>query len=114
PAGDASSTIAPRRIPTAPTAASGPIARRFLTAPGFSWTSFATAHATIRLANGMSLDRAGELADSVEAGRRAALTGLGEGEVGGEPPIEVFLVETREDMRRLAGRPAAGSAFPNE
>jgi hypothetical protein len=62
----------------------------------------------------MAITRVNELADSAEAGRRATLALLGEPDVAGERRLELVLVETREDMRRLVGRPVGGSGFPEE
>jgi hypothetical protein len=62
----------------------------------------------------MAVTRVGQLADSVERARIAALALLDEKEIAEEAPLEVILVETRDDMRRLAGRSAAGGGFPGE
>ena len=59
-------------------------------------------------------DLAPSLADSVELARRAALTTLEEGDLSGEPKIEVFLLDTREDMKRITGRTILGFAQPGE
>jgi hypothetical protein len=103
-----------RPIASVPIASTGPIARRFLATPGFSWHSFQSRHIRLHLSSDMAISRAGELADSAESARRAALALIGESDLPDEPPLELVLVETREDMRRLAGRPVAGSGFPHE
>jgi hypothetical protein len=104
----------PRPIQSTPIGSTGPLARRFLATSGFTWHSFESPHARLHLAGEMALDRVSQLADSVEQARRIALALLDEQSIGDEPPLELFFVETRTDMQRLAGRPAAGSAFPNE
>ena len=109
PAGDG-----PRPIPSTPIATTGPIARRFLATPGFRWRSFATDHARLHLAGGMDVNRVRQLADSAERARQVALALLEEEEITNEASVEIFLVETRDGMRRLAGRPGGGSAFPGE
>jgi hypothetical protein len=59
--------------------------------------------------------RADALGAEAEAARTAALARLGEpAEVAGEPPIELFFVDARDDMRRLMGRPIGGFAQPRE
>ena len=103
-----------RSIATAPIASTGPIARRFLATPGFSWHSFGSRHIRLHLSGDMATGRARELADSAEAARSAALALIGEPDSADDPPLELVLVETREDMRRLVGRPVAGSGFPDE
>jgi hypothetical protein len=104
----------PRPIPSTPIGSTGPIARRFLATSGFTWHSFESPHARLHLAGEMAIDRVSQLADSVEQARRIALALLDEPSVAGEPPLELVFVETRADMQRLAGRPAGGSAFPDE
>jgi hypothetical protein len=103
-----------RPIPSTSIVTTGPIARRFLATPGFRWRSFATAHARLHLAGDMDVNRVGQLADSAERARQLALALLEEEEIANEASVEIFLVETRDDMRRLAGRPGGGSAFPGE
>lgn len=103
-----------RPIATTPIASTGPIARGFLATPGFSWRSFQSRHVRLHLSADMPASRAGELADSAEHARRAALALIGEVDMAGEPPLELVLVETRDDMQRLTGQPAAGGGFPNE
>lgn len=104
----------PRPTPSTPIGSTGPIARRFLATPGFTWHSFETAHARLHLAGEMAVNRVGQLADSVEGARRFALALLDEPYIAHEPPIELVFVETRADMQRLAGQAAGGSAFPGE
>lgn len=103
-----------RAIATTPIASTGPIARRFLATSGFSWHSFESRHIRLHLSADMATSRVGELADSAESARRDALALIGEPDIADEPPLELVLVETRDDMRRLAGRPVAGSGFPDE
>ena len=104
----------PRPIPSTPIGSTGPVARRLLATPGFTWHSFESAHARLHLAGEMAINRVGELADSVETARRFALALLGEPGNANDPPIELVFVETRADMQRLAGQAAGGSAFPGE
>lgn len=104
----------PRPIASTAIATTGPIARQLLATPDFTWHSFQTPHVRLHLAGEMASNRVGQLADSVEQARRAVLALLGEREVAEEAPLELVLVETREDMRRLVGRPVAGSGFPEE
>ena len=59
-------------------------------------------------------DRAPSLADSVEQARKAALSTLDEIDLPDEPKLEVFLLDTREDMKRIAGRTISGFAQPGE
>jgi hypothetical protein len=105
---------APRPIPSTPIGSTGPLARRFLATPGFTWHSFESPHARLHLDGEMAIDRVSQLADSVEQARRIALALLDERSIADEAPLELVFVETRTDMQRLAGRPAAGSAFPGE
>src|ERR1041384_3637724 len=105
---------APRSISSAPIATTGPIARKLLATPGFRWRSFAFPQVRLHLSDDIAIDRVQQLADSAERARHAALALLGEPENAGDPPLELILVETRDDMRRLAGRPVAGSGFPEE
>ena len=104
----------PRPIASTPIATTGPIARRLLATPGFTWQSFESPHVRLHLASEMAIGRVNELADSAESARRTTLALLGEPDVADEQPLELVLVETREDMRRLVGRPAAGGGFPDE
>jgi hypothetical protein len=105
---------APRSIATMPIASTGPIARGFFATSGFSWHSFASRHIRLHLSGDMATSRVGEIADSAESARSDALALIGEPDLADEPPLELVLVETRDDMRRLAGRPAAGGGFPDE
>jgi hypothetical protein len=59
-------------------------------------------------------DRAPSLAVSVEQARTAALSTIEEKDLPDEPKIEVFLLDTREDMRRITGRTISGFAIPGE
>jgi len=90
------------------------LARRLLATRDFTWNSFESAHTRLHLAGDMEIRRVNQLADSIERAREAALAMLNEGEIADEAPIEIFLVETRDDMRRLVGRPISGSGFPDE
>lgn len=104
----------PRPIPSTPISSTGPMARRFLRTPGFTWHSFESAHTRLHLAGEMSVERVSQLADSAERARRVALALLDERSIANEPPLEIVFVESRADMQRLAGQPAGGSAFPGE
>jgi hypothetical protein len=103
-----------RSIASAPIATTGAIARRLLTAPGFSWHSFESRHVRVHLSGAMALSRAPELADSAEAARQAVLALLSEPDLSNEPRLELILLETRAEMQRLVGRPVSGSGFPGE
>ncbi len=104
----------PERIPAAPVETTGAIARQLLAAKGFAWTSFQTAHVRIHLANTMNPARIDVIADSVENARRVVLALIHEPELPDEEPLELFLVETRDDMRRLLGSPVTGTGYPSE
>jgi len=97
-----------------PIATTGPIARRLLASPAFSWHSFESRHVRVHLSSAIAASRAAALADSAEVARQAALALLGEPDISDEPRLELILVETRADMQRLVGRPASGRGFPNE
>src|SRR4030095_5360260 len=105
---------APRPIASTPIASTGPFATRFLATPGFAWHSFASPHARLHLGAGMSIARVDQLADSVDRAREVVLASLDEADVAGEASIELVLGETRDDMQRRAGRPAAGHGFSDE
>ena len=93
----------------------GPTARALIERNEFDWRVLETAHARIHTPRSSRVfTRAPELADSVEHARLAALTTLGEPDRGDEPRLEVFLVDTRGEMARIAGRPIGGFAQPGE
>ncbi len=104
----------PQRIPAGPVETTGAIARQLLAAKGFAWTSFQTAHARIHLANTMNAARIDVIADSVENARRVVLALIHEPEIPDEEPLELFLVETRDDLRRLLGAAVTGTGYPSE
>jgi hypothetical protein len=104
----------PRPIPSTPVETTGAIADELLSADGFTWRSFATTHFRIHLANGMNPARIEVIADSVENARRVVLSLINEPDVDDEEAVELFLVETRDDMRRLIGDPVSGNAYPSE
>src|SRR4051812_18119795 len=84
-------------IATTPIASTGPIARRFLATPGFTWHSFGSRHIRLHLSSDMEISRASELADSAESARSDALALIGEPDGADDPPLELVLVETRDD-----------------
>jgi hypothetical protein len=93
----------------------GETARAYLAAPSFAWHATESRHAIIYVPAGSAVGaRVPELIDSVEAGRVAALALLGEGDREGEPRLAIFLVDTRQDMQRLVGRPIGGLASLRE
>ena len=104
----------PRAIPSTSVETTGAIAQELLSARDFTWRSFATSHFRIHLANGMNPARIDVIADSVENARRVVLALIDEPEVDDEEPVELFLVETRDDMRRLIGDPVTGNGYPSE
>jgi hypothetical protein len=104
----------PRPIPSTPVETTGAIADQLLSAHGFTWRSFATTHFRIHLANGMNPARIDVIADSVENARRIVLSLIDEPDVDDEEAVELFLVETRDDMRRLIGDPVTGNGYPSE
>jgi hypothetical protein len=104
----------PRPIPSTAVETTGAIAGELLSDSNFTWKSFATTHFRIHLANGMNPARIDVIADSVENARRIVLALIDEPEVDGEEPVELFLVETRDDMRRLIGDPVTGNGYPSE
>lgn len=104
----------PSPIPSTPVATTGALARQMLARPSFDWHSFQLAHVRLHLAGDMTIGRVRALADSIERARDVALARLDEKNIADEPPIEVFLVETRNDMQRLVGRPVGGAGFSDE
>lgn len=60
------------------------------------------------------VERISQLADSVEQARSVVLALIDERDNPAEERLELFLVETRDDMQRLAGRPVGGFAQPGE
>jgi hypothetical protein len=104
----------PAQIPSTPVETTGSIARQLLAAKGFTWTSFQTTHVRIHLSSTMNAARIDVIADSVENARRVVLALVDEPELPEEDPLELFLVETREDMRRLLGQPVTGTGYPSE
>lgn len=95
--------------------ATGAAARELLANPGFAWTLVESPHARIHVERGSKTHAiVGELADSIEVARAVALETLGEADMPNEPKLELFLLDTREDMRRLVGRPIGGFAQPGE
>jgi hypothetical protein len=103
-----------RPIPSTPVETTGAIARQLLAARGFTWSSFETAHTRIHLANGMNAARIDVIADSVENARRITLALVGERDLPDEEPLELFLVETRDDIRHLIGAAVTGTGYPSE
>jgi hypothetical protein len=104
----------PQPIPSTPVETTGAIARQLLAAKGFSWTSFQTDHVRYHMASGMNASRIDVIADSVENARRIVLALVGEPDLPDEEPLELFLVETRDDMRHLIGDGATGAGYPSE
>jgi hypothetical protein len=100
---------------SAPIGTTGAAARELLARPGFAWRLVDAPHARLHVVDGSKVQGlAAALTDSIEAARSAALRTLGEAELPNEAPLELFLVDTREDMQRLMGRPIAGFAQPGE
>ncbi|HYN81853.1 MAG TPA: hypothetical protein VES88_10160 [Gemmatimonadaceae bacterium] len=98
-----------------PVVGTGAAARTLLAREGFDWRVFETTHARLHAARRSRVfDRAPSLADSVEQARKTALSTLEESDLPGEPKIEVFLLDTREDMKRITGRTISGFALPGE
>lgn len=98
-----------------PIRTSGPAARELLARPGFAWRTLTTPIARIHVVEGSAVQRIlPELADSIADARKIALLTLREPEIDSEPKLELFLVDTREDMQRLMGRPIGGFAQPGE
>lgn len=105
----------PPRQPAGPLRTTGAAARELLAHPEFSWRTAMAPHARLHTHAGSRVEEIlPSLADSIEAARLVALRTLGEADVPGERLMELFLVDTREDMRRLAGRPIGGFAQPGE
>ncbi len=104
-----------RRARSSAIEGTGHTARALLSDRRLDWRVLETNHTRIHApARSFAFDRASSLGDSIEAARTVALAALDEKEVRGEPKIEVFLVDSREEMRRIAGRPIAGFAQPGE
>ena len=98
-----------------PIASSGPAARELLARPGFAWQTVTTPIARIHTEQGSKVERmVPALADSIADARRVALRTLREPELDNEAKLELFLVDTRDDMQRLMGRPIGGFAQPGE
>jgi hypothetical protein len=98
-----------------PVATSGPAARELLARPGFAWQTVTTPIARIHTEQGSKVQGIlPALIDSIDDARRVALRTLREPEIENEPKLELFLVDTREDMQRLMGRPIGGFAQPGE
>jgi hypothetical protein len=104
------------RSAKAPFSAPGPAASELLYNPGFEWRTLETTHLRVHTPAGSNVDsRAAMLADSTEAARTVVLGLLGEPlEAAVEPKAEVFFVDSRAEMTRLAGRPIGGFAQPGE
>ena len=95
--------------------APGVAARELLDRPGFAWQTLDGPNARIHTPRGAAVSRdAATLADSAERARQAALAILGESDRVDEPKLELFFVDSRDDMQRLVGRPLGGFAQPGE
>src|SRR5688500_12610310 len=93
--------------------APGAAARELLDRRDFAWQTLDAPNARIHTPRGAAVSRdAPELADSAELARQAALAILGESERTDEPKLELFFVDSRDDMQRLVGRPIGGFAQP--
>jgi len=93
----------------------GETARAYLDSSSFAWQVAESTHMRIYVPTGSAVaSHLPDLIDSVEAARTAVLRILGEEDRQGEPKLAVFLVDTREDMQRLVGRPYGGLATPGE
>lgn len=104
-----------KRPPSSAIEGTGQTARALISDRRFGWRVLETNHTRIHApARSFAFDRARLLGDSIETARAAALATLGEKEERGEPKIEIFLLDSREEMRRIAGRPIAGFAQPGE
>ena len=100
---------------SSPVAGTGRLARTLLAQTNFDWRVYETPHARLHAARRSRVfDRAPSLADSVEQARTAALSTLGENDLPGEPKLEVFLLDTRQDMKQITGRTISGFAQPGE
>ena len=98
-----------------PIATSGPAARELLARPGFTWQTVTTPIARIHTERGSKVQGiVPALLDSIDDARLVALRTLREPEIDSEAKLELFLVDTREDMQRLMGRPIGGFAQPGE
>lgn len=98
-----------------PIRTTGPAARELLARPGFEWRTLTTPIARIHVVEGSAVQRLlPAMADSIDDARKIALLTLREPEIDSEPKLELFLVDTRDDMQRLMGRPIGGFAQPGE
>ena len=98
-----------------PVAGTGPTARALLASKDFDWRVYDTPHARLHAARRSRVfERVPSLADSVEQARTAALRTLEEKVLPGEPKLEVFLLDTRQDMKQITGRTISGFAIPGE
>ena len=98
-----------------PVAGTGSTTRKLLANKRFDWRVFETPHARLHTARKSRVfERAPSLADSVEQARAAALTTLEEKDLPNEPKLEVFLLDTRQDMKEITGRTISGFAQPGE
>ena len=88
----------------------GTVARRLLTDTAARWRTVGIPGARLHFALGGAADRAAAaVADSVTAIRRDLLALLGmPANTDTAPLADIFFVNSRDDMRRLTGRPLAG------
>ena len=94
-----------------PHAGATPTVRRALDAPGAEWATLASPHAHLHARTGS--DAAAGLADTAAAVERAwASTAERLGVDPPTAPIEVFVIESREENRALSGTGGGGTAVP--
>jgi hypothetical protein len=102
-------------VPSATPEIIGETARAYLDSPSFAWQITESTHTRIHMPVGSAVAKNVRVViDSIEAARVAALTVIGEKDIQDEPKLFVFLVDTREDMKRLVGSPYGGFAIPGE
>ena len=92
------------------TAEDGPLARRLLADDASEWRTISVPGARVHLARGSAADRdAAAVAESVAVIRRTLLALLGIPAANDAArPANLFFLSSRDEMRRLVGRPLAG------
>jgi hypothetical protein len=87
----------------------GPVARRLLADSAADWRTVSVPGTRLHLARGGAADRdAAAVAESVTAIRRDLLTLLSMPAAHEAARADLFFLNSRDEMRRLAGRPLAG------
>jgi hypothetical protein len=95
------------RTPVSPGSQAGsPVATAALDAPGATWKSRKTKHAVVYALAGTAAER--RLASDADRAERAIVANLAWLGASGGSPLRLFLVGSREDMRRFTGNASGG------